>query len=107
MHAFKGTSSIALLGSQGSSDGKKLIALMHRNCLERCRLGTSLRDVHHYSIRLASEGIADLRLLSNRSASSISRDAYRQFYPHSVGTKNNLPAFPFRFDAKAESFDSI
>lgn len=53
--------------------------------MRQCRLGTTLRDVHQLSIKLASEGIADLRLLPGQLASTISRDAYREFYPHSLG----------------------
>ena len=56
-----------------------------RDCLHKCRLGTSLRDIHQHSIKLVSEGIADLRLLPGQLATSIARDAYREFYPHSLG----------------------
>ena len=69
-------SSKALLGK---------LAFWCRDCLQQARLGVSLRDIHQHSIRLASEGIADLGLLRGKPASLIAQYAYREFYPHSVG----------------------
>lgn len=57
----------------------------HRRCLEACRPGALLRTIHALSIRLVSEGIAQLGLLQHMGAQDVAMGPYRQFYPHSVG----------------------
>lgn len=57
----------------------------HRQLLEWCRPGATLRQLHEQSVRLLAEGVSDLGLLPGRSAGAIAQGAIRAFYPHSVG----------------------
>lgn len=58
---------------------------VHRQCVNYCRPGHTLRELHNLSIQLLSEGLADLGVCGSISPSVIARDAYSRFYPHSVG----------------------
>lgn len=58
---------------------------MRRQCIEVCQVGAKLRDVHHLSVRLLSEGLSLLGIFPGLDASSIAHNAYRAVYPHSVG----------------------
>lgn len=57
----------------------------HRQCVDYCRPGHTLRELHNLSINLLSEGLADLGLCRGMGPATIARDAYSTFYPHSVG----------------------
>ena len=57
-----------------------------RACLEQCRPGNTLRQIHHLSIQLLSQAAASLGLAGNRTASHLAVGGYVDFYPHSVGT---------------------
>ncbi|KAK9908284.1 hypothetical protein WJX75_005446 [Coccomyxa subellipsoidea] len=57
----------------------------HRQCVEICRAGRTLRDVHQKSVQLLSEGVASLGLFPGLDAGAIAHSAYRSMYPHSVG----------------------
>lgn len=66
-----------------------------RQCLEICRAGRTLRDVHHMSVQLLSEGVASLGLFPGLDAGAIAHNAYRTVYPHSVGARQIFtPHFP-------------
>ena len=56
-----------------------------RQCIEACRVGAKLRDVHHLSVRVLSEGLCQLGIFPGLDASSIAHNSYRMVYPHSVG----------------------
>ena len=56
-----------------------------RQCIEACRVGAKLRDVHHLSVRVLSDGLAALGLFPGLDSSAIAHNAYRIVYPHSVG----------------------
>ncbi|EFN53170.1 hypothetical protein CHLNCDRAFT_136970 [Chlorella variabilis] len=58
---------------------------VHRACLEACQPGATLRQLHHISVRLLAEAIAQLGLLPGQAAGDIMQGSYRRFYPHSVG----------------------
>lgn len=58
---------------------------MRRQCVEICRAGRTLRDVHQKSVQLLSEGVASLGLFPGLDAGAIAHSAYRSMYPHSVG----------------------
>ncbi|KAL4459002.1 hypothetical protein ABPG75_013867 [Micractinium tetrahymenae] len=58
---------------------------VHRACLDTCRPGATLRQLHHISVRLLSDALAQLGILPGRHASDIMQGSYRRFYPHSVG----------------------
>lgn len=59
--------------------------LLCRQCVSYCRAGHTLRQLHHLSIGLLSEGMAALGLCGRMSAAAISQTVYSMFYPHSVG----------------------
>ena len=48
-------------------------------------MGAKLRDVHHLSVRVLSEGLAVLGIFPGLDGSAIAHNAYRTVYPHSVG----------------------
>ena len=56
-----------------------------RQCIEACRVGAKLRDVHHLSVRVLSDGLAVLGIFPGLDGSAIAHNAYRTVYPHSVG----------------------
>lgn len=56
-----------------------------RQCLDICRAGRTLRDVHQKSVQLLSEGMASLGLFPGLNGSAIAHNTYRNIYPHSVG----------------------
>ena len=56
-----------------------------RQCVAFCRPGKTLRELHHLSIQLLSEGLADLGVCGRMGPASIAQNAYSTFYPHSVG----------------------
>ncbi|KAL3157592.1 hypothetical protein ABBQ32_012043 [Trebouxia sp. C0010 RCD-2024] len=63
----------------------QIVQEVHRQCVAFCRPGNTLRELHHLSIQLLSEGLADLGVCGSMGPASIARDAYSTFYPHSVG----------------------
>ena len=56
-----------------------------RQCIEACTVGAKLRDVHHLSVRVLSDGLSQLGIFPGLDASSIAHNSYRMVYPHSVG----------------------
>ena len=48
-------------------------------------MGAKLREVHHLSVRVLSEGLCELGIFPGLDSSSIAHNAYRSVYPHSVG----------------------
>lgn len=50
----------------------------HRKCVEACRPGTSIHNLHLLSTRLISQGIRDLGLCGNASVEAISMSHYRE-----------------------------
>ncbi|KAL4859087.1 Intermediate cleaving peptidase 55 [Chlorella vulgaris] len=58
---------------------------VHRACLAACKPGTTLRQLHHTSVRLLADALAQLGVQPGHSASDIMQGSYRRFYPHSVG----------------------
>ena len=56
-----------------------------RQCVEECRVGRTLRQVHARSVALLSEGLAQLRILPGLDGAGIARGPYRALYPHSIG----------------------
>ena len=58
---------------------------LSRQCIEACRVGAKLREVHHLSVRVLSEGLCELGIFPGLDSSSIAHNAYRSVYPHSVG----------------------
>lgn len=48
-------------------------------------MGAKLREVHHLSVRVLSEGLSMLGIFPGMDATSIAHNAYRTVYPHSVG----------------------
>lgn len=58
----------------------------HKALLGACKPGTTLRQLHHMSIRLLSESLRALGVLPGMSTDAImAEQAFRIFYPHSVG----------------------
>lgn len=58
----------------------------HHKLLEEVQPGATLRQLHHKSIRLLSENLADLGVLNGTTADFLmNSQSYRTFYPHSVG----------------------
>jgi len=58
----------------------------HQRLLELVRPGATLRELHHTSIKLLSEKLADLGVLNGTTADYLmNSQSYRTFYPHSVG----------------------
>ncbi|KAK9839588.1 hypothetical protein WJX84_002219, partial [Apatococcus fuscideae] len=58
---------------------------VHRRCVEECVVGGTLRAIHHLSIQLLSEGLAELRIFGLLPPDEIAKEPYRLVYPHSVG----------------------
>lgn len=58
---------------------------VHQACLDICQPGATLRQLHHVSVRLLAEALAQLGVVRGRSASDIMQGTVRRFYPHSVG----------------------
>ncbi|KAF8072937.1 ICP55 [Scenedesmus sp. PABB004] len=54
-------------------------------CLEAIVPGNTLAKVHQLSVRLLSEGLADLGVLPGSAAADFQAGLYRDFYCHSVG----------------------
>lgn len=61
-----------------------------RRCVAFCQPGNTLRELHHLSIQLLSEGLADLGVCGRMGPASIAQNAYSTFYPHSVGKLDSL-----------------
>lgn len=63
------------------------VLMAHRKLLAACRPGTTMRQLHHLSLRLLAESLKDLNIFPNTTTvdSIISDHKYRMFYPHSVG----------------------
>jgi Xaa-Pro aminopeptidase len=58
----------------------------HQQLLESVRPGATLRQLHHTSIKLLSENLADLGVINGTTADYLKNSqSYRTFYPHSVG----------------------
>ena len=68
-----------------TSTGCQTVCLVCRQCVSYCMPGRTLRQLHHLSIALLSQGIADLGLCGSMTAAAISQTSYSLFYPHSVG----------------------
>lgn len=64
---------------------------VHRSCLVACQPGATLRQLHHLSVRLLADALAQLGVLPGRSAADIMQGAYRRFYPHSGGCPLGFP----------------
>jgi len=63
----------------------EVVLEVHRQCVEQCRSGKTLRQVHNLSVRLISEAVASLGLLGDMRAPAVMAGSYRPFYCHSVG----------------------
>ena len=62
------------------------VLFAHHRLVAAVRPGATLRAIHHASIRYITEALADLGVVKGVSADAIaSSQAYRAFYPHSVG----------------------
>jgi Xaa-Pro aminopeptidase len=58
----------------------------HHKLLQAVRPGATLRQLHHASIRLLSENLANLGVINGATAEALmNSQSYRTFYPHSVG----------------------
>lgn len=58
---------------------------VHRTCLDACQPGSTLRQLHHISVRLLADALAQLGIVPGQSATDIMQGSFRRFYPHSVG----------------------
>ncbi|KAK9811610.1 hypothetical protein WJX72_006911 [[Myrmecia] bisecta] len=71
--------------SSAQRDLYEVVLDTHRQCIEACRPGATLRSIHQLSVTLLSQGLAQLRIFGNMSGSHIMSNTYRTAYPHSVG----------------------
>lgn len=58
---------------------------MHQACLDACQPGATLRQLHHMSVRLLAEALAQLGVAPGQTARDLLQGSYRRFYPHSGG----------------------
>ncbi|GAX78649.1 hypothetical protein CEUSTIGMA_g6087.t1 [Chlamydomonas eustigma] len=68
------------------ADVYDIVLDVHRRCVEACRPGCSIRELHTLSTQLISEGVRDLGLLGSSSSADyiLNSRKYSQFYWHSV-----------------------
>jgi len=58
---------------------------VHRQCVDACRAGRTLRQIHALSVQLISQAIARLGLLGEADPQAIAAGRYRPLYCHSIG----------------------
>ena len=57
----------------------------HRECIEVCVEGNTLRDVHKMSVHLLSRALSRLGVVEKSTQQIILRGLYKPYYPHSIG----------------------
>ena len=57
----------------------------HEACLEMCREGNTLRDVHKVSVHLLSKALSRLGIIQKSTQAVLMQGLYKPFYPHSIG----------------------
>uniref|UniRef100_A0A7S2SZ76 Peptidase M24 domain-containing protein n=1 Tax=Chloropicon primus TaxID=1764295 RepID=A0A7S2SZ76_9CHLO len=57
----------------------------HRECVEVCVEGNTLRDIHKMSVHLLSRALSKLGIVQKSTQQIILRGLYKPYYPHSIG----------------------
>ena len=62
-----------------------LVLEAHRECMEACVEGNTLRDVHKMSVHLLSRALSRMGIVQKSTQQIILRGLYKPYYPHSIG----------------------
>ncbi len=77
-----------------------------RAAIRRMKDGVRLRAVQDTAVRVLTEGLKELGVLRGKTSNLIKRDAYKPYFPHSIGHSLGLDVHdivPYSHAAKAKS----